>query len=156
MRKVSMLDHSEISDPSNIASEFLTSFSTILNKHASEYKNIYKKPKTFELNQYLKSQFKIRDKLYERYLSTGDDTYLSKYRKMSTDLKTKVRKRKDDFIKNRLENSADFSTLWQIFDSIELTSTIYPSQLQLFSASEINIFFSKINMYSPPCLIFPH
>ena len=62
MRKVSMLDHSEISDPSNIASEFLTSFSTILNKHASEYKNIYKKPKTFELNQYLKSQFKIRDK----------------------------------------------------------------------------------------------
>ena len=50
-----MLDHSEISEPSNVASEFLTSFNTNLNKHAPEYKNIIKKSKSFELKQYLKS-----------------------------------------------------------------------------------------------------
>ena len=74
---------------------------------------------------------------------------------MRADLKTEVRKRKDDFIKNRLKNSADTSTLWRIFDSIGLTSTTYASPLQFFSATEINIFFSNINMSSPSCAILP-
>ena len=56
-------------EPSVITNDFLTSCNTVLNKHAPEYKNIIKKSKTFELDQYLKRQFKIRDKLYKRYLN---------------------------------------------------------------------------------------
>ena len=70
-------------------------------------------------------------------------------------LKAEVKRRKDEFIRSSIENSADSSTLWRIFDAIGLISTTYTSPLQFFTASDINIFFSQINMSSPPCIILP-
>ena len=112
MRTVSNLDCSVLSETSIITDAFLTSCDKILNKHAPVFKNIIRKPKTFELDDHLKLQFKIRDKLYKKYLSTGDEAFLTKFREMRVELKTEVKKRKDDFIKNSLENSADSSPLW--------------------------------------------
>ena len=75
MRNESTIDCSELSEPSAITNGFLTSCNIILNKHVPEFKNVIKKPKTFELVEYLKLQLKIRDKLYKRYLSTGNYTF---------------------------------------------------------------------------------
>ena len=145
-----------MSDPSTITKNFLTSCNKILNLHAPEFRNIIKKPKTFELYSNLKQQFKIRDKFYKKFINTGDDAYLLLYRNMRAELKEVVRKRKDEFIRRNIENSVNSSTLWHIFDSIGLTSSTYTSSLQFFSASDINIYFSKINMSSPPCLVLPN
>ena len=108
MREISSLDCSESSEPSAITDAFLTSCNTVLNKNAPEFKNMIKKPKTFVLDDHLKHKFKIRDKLYKRYLSTGDDTFLEKFRKMRVELKTEVRNRKDDYIQKYFEKLSRF------------------------------------------------
>ena len=131
MRSIPTLYQSNLTESSTIMENFLTSCTNnILNKHAPEFRNVIKKPKTFELDINLKNQFKLRGSFYKKYIKTKDDTYLKKYRKMRTDIKLEVRKRKDEFIKRDLENPRISSTLWQIFDSLGLTSTVYNSSLQ--------------------------
>ena len=74
---------------------------------------------------------------------------------MRSDLKDEVIKRKDNYIKQTLQNINDSSALWRIFDFMGLTSTTNTSPLKFLIATKINIFFSRINISLHTCLALP-